>query len=136
MSLTSAQRSFLEEPRFTVLATSFPNGRIQQTVMWYVLRDDEIIMNTAAGRAKERNVRSNQAVSLCWEDGYRFLTISGTVRELIDDPEEALNDILGLARRYNPQATDEDIDQRFSNFRREKRITLVVSIDRVLANGF
>jgi PPOX class probable F420-dependent enzyme len=136
VSLTPEQRAFLEEPRFTVLATLFPSGRIQQTVMWYVLRGDHIIMNTAIGRAKERNVRNNPAISMCWEEGYKFLTIYGTVTELIDEPEEALKDILGLARRYNPDASEADIDRRFTNFRREKRVTLVVSIDEVLANGF
>jgi PPOX class probable F420-dependent enzyme len=134
--LTPDQRSFLEEPRFAVLATSFPDGRIQQTVMWYELRGDNIIMNTAAGRIKERNMRVNPAVSLCWEDGYKFLTINGRVTEVIDEPGQALSDILGLARRYNPGISDDEIDRQFSNFRHEQRITLVVSIDNVIANGF
>jgi PPOX class probable F420-dependent enzyme len=136
VTLSPEIRSFLEEQRFAVLATSFPDGRIQQTVMWYELRGDNIIMNTAVGRVKDRNVKNNPAVSLCWEEGYKFLSINGTVTELIDEPEQALNDILGLARRYNPNATDAEIDQSFSNFRREERITLVVSIDNVVANGF
>lgn len=119
-----------------MLATSFPDGRIQQTVMWYALRGDNLIMNTAVGRIKERNIRANPAISMCWEEGYKFLTINGTVTEMIDEPEEALNDILSLARRYNPDATDDDIDARFSNFRREERVTIVVSIDSVIANGF
>ncbi len=136
MTLTPEQRSFLEEQRFTVLATSFPDGRIQQTVMWYMLRGDTIIMNTAAGRVKDRNIRANPAVSLCWEEHYKFLTINGTVTELIDDPAQALEDIFSLARRYNPDASDDDIDARFSNFRQEERVTIVVSIDSVIANGF
>ncbi len=77
-----------------------------------------------------------QPVSLCWEEGYKFLTINGTVSEMIDEPEEALSDILGLARRYNPNATDDEIDKQFSNFRSEERVTLVVTIDSVIANGF
>lgn len=136
VTLTPEIRSFLEEPRFTVLATSFPDGRIQQTVMWYELRGDHIIMNTAQGRVKERNVRADPRISMCWEDGYKFLTIAGTVAEIVDDRVQALEDILSLARRYNPDASDDDIDRRFSNFRNEQRVTLVVSIDNVIANGF
>jgi len=136
VTLTPEIRSFLDERRFAVLATSFPDGRIQQTVMWYELRGDHIIMNTARGRVKERNVRVNPRISMCWEDDYTFLTIGGTVTEIVDDPERALEDILDLARRYNPDASDEDIDRRYSNFRKEERVTLVVSIDSVLANGF
>lgn len=136
MTLTPEQRAFLEEPRFTVLATSFPDGRIQQTVMWYALRGDTIMMNTAQGRIKDRNIRANPAVSLCWEEGYKFLTISGEVSEVIDDREQALEDIFSLARRYNPAASDDDIDRQFSNFRQEERVTLIVTIDSVIANGF
>ena len=134
--LTSEQLEFLEEPRFAVLATTFPDGRIQQTVMWYALRGDTIMMNTARGRIKDRNIRANPAISLCWEEGYKFLTLSGTVTEMIEDREQALNDIFALARRYNPEATDADIDRSFSNFRQEDRVTLIVSIDSVIANGF
>jgi PPOX class probable F420-dependent enzyme len=129
-------RAFLDEPRFTVLATSFPDGRIQQTVIWYVLRDDQIIMNTATGRVKDRNIRANPRVSLCWEDGYRFLTIEGNVTKLIDDQQQALEDIFAIARRYSPAASDEEIDRRYSNFRRELRTTIVVDIENVIAHGF
>ena len=104
--------------------------------MWYALRGDNIMMNTARGRIKDRNIRANPAISLCWEEGYKFLTIAGTVVEMIDDAEQALNDIFELARRYNPDASDDDIDQSFSNFRTEERVTLIVSIDSVIANGF
>ncbi|MEZ4522337.1 MAG: PPOX class F420-dependent oxidoreductase [Thermomicrobiales bacterium] len=136
MTITPEVRSFLEERRFAVLATSFPDGRIQQTVMWYALRDDQIIMNTARGRVKDQNVRANPQVSLCWEEEYKFVSVNGTVSEIIDDQEQALEDIFAIARRYNPGATDEEIDERFSNFRQEERTTLVVSIDSMITNGF
>ena len=129
-------KTFLDEPRFAVLATTFPDGRIQQTVMWYVLNGDHIVMNTARGRVKDRNIQANPDVSLCWEDGYKFLSINGTVTEAIDDQERAQADIFALARRYNPGASDEEIDKNFSNFRQEERVTLVVKIDSVIANGF
>ncbi|CAN5745605.1 hypothetical protein BH23CHL2_BH23CHL2_35560 [soil metagenome] len=100
------------------------------------LRGDTIIMNTARGRKKERNIRADPRVSLCWEDKYRFVSINGTVTEMIDDPDQALADIFSLARRYNPGVSDEDIDHQFSNFRQEERITIVVSIDSMILNGF
>jgi predicted pyridoxine 5'-phosphate oxidase superfamily flavin-nucleotide-binding protein len=43
-------RTFLEEARFAVLATVNANGSPQQTVMWYELRGDTIVMNTRRGR--------------------------------------------------------------------------------------
>ena len=132
MVLTNEMRAFMEEPRFAVLATTMPDGRIQQTVMWYELRDNTIIMNTKAGRVKHQNVHREPRVSVCLEDGYRYMAIDGRVQETIDDQEIAQADILGLARRYHPHRPDEEN----SFFKREQRETLVISIDKVLANGF
>jgi len=136
VKLTEELRAFLEEPRFPVLATSYPDGRIQQTVIWYALDGDRIILNTATGRVKDRNIRNNPHISLCWEDGYRWITIEGTVSEIIDDQERAVADIFALARRYHPAASDDEIDRRYANFRRELRTTYVVDIDRVISHNF
>jgi PPOX class probable F420-dependent enzyme len=131
MKLTDAVRQFLEERRFAVLATINPDGSPQQTVMWYQLRGDIIMMNTLAGRLKDLNVRRDPRVSICLEDGYRYLSINGHV-QIIDDPDTAQADIYALARRYNPDFKDGD----YADFATQERLTLLLSIDRVIANGF
>jgi PPOX class probable F420-dependent enzyme len=131
MKLTDAVRQFLEERRFAVLATINPDGSPQQTVMWYQLRGDIIMMNTLAGRLKDLNVRRDPRVSICLEDGYRYLSINGQV-QIIDDPDTAQADIYALARRYNPDFKDGD----YADFATQERLTLLLSIDRVIANGF
>jgi PPOX class probable F420-dependent enzyme len=132
MTLTDAQRAFLEEPRFAVLATTMEDGRIQQTVMWYELRGDQIMMNTVPGRVKERNISRDPRVSVCVEDGYKFVTIQGRVVETIDDQDIAREDIVALARRYQPDAPESARDV----FRQQERQTILISIDHVIANGF
>lgn len=132
MALSDAHRAFLEEPRFAVLATAMPDGRIQQSVMWYELRGDTIMMNTLAGRVKLNNVQRDPRISLCLEDGYRYLTIQGRVTDIVDDQETAQADILALARRYHPHRPDE----AHSEFTKQQRETLIISIDNVVANGF
>src|SRR5690242_1955254 len=82
--LSEDLRRFLEEPRFAVVATINPDGMPQQTVVWYGLRGDEILMNTARGRRKERNLRRDPRLSLAVEDGYRYAAIAGIAR-LVDD---------------------------------------------------
>ena len=77
--LTDAMREFLQERRFAVLATINTDGTAQQTVMWYELRGDTIMMNTTNDRVKDANVRRDPRISICVEDGYRYLTISGSV---------------------------------------------------------
>ena len=132
MTLTDAQRAFLEEPRFAVLATTMEDGRIQQTVMWYELRGDQIMMNTVPGRVKERNISRDPRVSVCVEDGYKFVTIQGRVVETIDDQDIAREDIVALARRYQPDAPESARDV----LRQQERQTILISIDHVIANGF
>ncbi len=132
MALTDAQRAFLEEPRFAVLATSMEDGRIQQTVMWYELRDNQIMMNTVPGRVKEKNISRDPRVSICLEEGYKFLTIQGRVVETIDDQEVAVEDIVSLGRRYQPDQPESAHD----HFRTQERQTILISIDKVIANGF
>jgi PPOX class probable F420-dependent enzyme len=132
MGLTDAARAFLAEPRFAVLATNMPDGRIQQTVMWYDMRGENIVMNTLAGRIKQKNVQRDPRVSICLEDGYRYLSIQGRVIETIDDREIAVEDILSLARRYHPHRPESAHD----GFRTQERETLIISIDNVIENGF
>src|SRR5688500_16573049 len=43
--LTPAIRAFLEEKRFAVLASVAVGVAPQQTVMWYLLEDDYVLMN-------------------------------------------------------------------------------------------
>ena len=133
MVLTDDQCAFLEEPRFAVLATGMPDGSIQQTVMWYKLRDDNtIMMNTKAGRVKHQNVHRDPRVSVCYEDGYRYLTIQGRVIETVDEQDVAHEDIISLARRYHPHRPESE----HQHFRSEQRESLIISIDSVIANGF
>jgi PPOX class probable F420-dependent enzyme len=129
--LSDAVRRFLEEPRFAVLATINPDGTAQQTVMWYELRSDGIMMNTVSGRRKHRNIRRDPRVSICIEDGYRYVSIDGTVT-IDDDVERGQEGIYALARRYHPGTTDDD----FPVYRTQQRLTLFISIDKIVTNGF
>lgn len=130
--LDAKVRDFLDEQRFAVLATINKNGAPQQTVMWYELQDDRIMMNTAEGRVKAGNLRRDPRVSICVEDGYRFVTITGRI-ELNEDREQALADIHSLAVRYHGQSKADDM---MDGFRKDTRVTLYMSIDNVVTNGF
>lgn len=130
--LTEKARAFLNEPRFAVLATLNPDGTIQQTVMWYALDGDKIVMNTAAGRKKHLNLQRNPHASICVEDDQDFVTISGALR-IVEDAEDGQRTAAFMARRYRSQ---EDAQQVIDNqFSREPRLTLELSMDRVIING-
>ena len=126
-------RAFLEERRFAVLGTLNANGTIQQTVMWYELRGDHVMMNTRRGRVKDRNMLRDPRVSLCVEDEARFVTITGRV-EFVEDPATAQADIKALAIRYDGTARAEE--QVRTAFSKQERVTLLLPIERVIAHGF
>ena len=124
--LSDKVRAFLEEPRYAVLATLNEDGSIQQTVMWYQLRGDHVMMNTRRGRVKDRNMLRDRRVSLCVEDEYRYVTIAGEIT-LIEDQATAQADIKALAVRYNgPEKGEEQARTLFS---KQERITILLPID-------
>ena len=131
--LSPQVRAFLQEPRFAVLATLNPDGTPQQTVIWYELRGDEIVMNTARGRLKERNLRRDPRLSLCLEDGYRYVSIRGTA-SLLDDQPAAQEDIRRLAILYHGEERGDEMSREL--FSREERVTILVRLEDVLADGF
>ena len=100
--------------RYPVLAVLTTDGTPSQSVMWFELdRDqpDTILMNTKVGRAKDRYLRRDPRVSLCFEEGLTWVALRGRV-ELDDDRERALADIQRLAVRYGDDPHDFDGQQR------------------------
>lgn len=132
MPLNEAARNFLDEKRFTVLATIEEDGLPQQTVMWYELRGDTIVMNTKAGRAKDRFLRRDPRASICVEDGERYVTIAGRIT-MIEDESVAQEDIRRLAIRYD--GAEEGNRQAREVFSKQQRITLHLSMDKLITRG-
>ena len=129
--LTTAMRDFLNERRFAVLATINADGTAQQTVMWFELRGNTIMMNTSNDRVKNSNLQRDPRISICIEDDYRFLTIRGTAT-LNDDHETSQSDIYALARRYNPDFKEGD----YPAFKTQQRVSILLPIEKFVANGF
>ncbi len=101
-------------------------------VLWYELIEDQVLLNTASGRIKDRNIRRDPRLSLCVEDGYRFVTLEG-VAEIVDDQAVAQADIARLAVRYHGPAKGAEMAKQF---RTQKRVTWRMSIRNVIARGF
>ena len=131
--LSDSVRDFLNERRFAVLATSNPDGTVQQSVMWYLLEGDTIVMNTAKGRVKFRNMDRSNRISLCVEEGLRYVTLTGEV-SFNDDQEVAQADIQRIGRRYD---SEEDVrEEHEQNWKHQQRVTLTMPIDHVVTHGF
>ncbi|MDQ3694136.1 MAG: PPOX class F420-dependent oxidoreductase [Chloroflexota bacterium] len=131
--MADEMRRFLEEPRFAVLATLNADGSPQQTVMWFCLDGGEIVMNTKRGRKKDRNMERDPRISVCVEDGDRYLTLTGALT-IDEDPARGQDGIRRLAERYvGPEQAAEQVASLYS---RQKRVTLRMRIESVDAHGF
>ena len=130
VELSEKARAYLREKRFAVLATLNKDGMPQLTTMWYLLEDDgTILMNTKVGRAKERNMRRDPRISICVENDYTYVTLSGKV-EMIDDPEIAQRDIFRLSSRYHGE--EKAKRQMENQFSKEQRVTLRLKPERII----
>jgi PPOX class probable F420-dependent enzyme len=126
--LTDEVREFLAERRFAVAATINPDGTPQQSVMWYDLRGDMIMMNTLVGRQKEKNLKRDTRISFCVEDEYNYVTITGTAT-LDYDPDRSQADIFALAVRYQGEEGGERMAR--NTFRKQERVTIYLEIEKV-----
>jgi len=131
-ALTAAVRAFLAEPRYAVLATIGASGTPHLTAIWYELEEDSVLMNTAAGRVKHRNLQRDPRASICIVDGERYVTLSG-LATLIDDQAQAQADDLRLARRYDGPELAAERDPAIAL---QQRVTIRMTISRAHARGF
>lgn len=116
--LSPRAQLFLRPARFATLATVNPDGSPHQTVVWYLLRDGEIIINSLVGRRWPANLRRDPRLSLVVEDGLEYVAISATAQE-DPDAETAQADIAAMARRYeSPLDAERLIETRFRPQRR------------------
>lgn len=133
MELREDVRAFLDEIRFGVLGTVNAGGSPQQTVMWYELRGDQVMMNTLRGRRKDRNLLRDPRASLCVEEGQRYVTLEGSI-DIVADATIALSDITALAKRYEGEVEGARMGREV--FAPQERVSLLMTISRVDAHGF
>jgi len=91
----------LQKPCFANLATLMPDGRPQVTPVWCDFDGTYVVVNSAKGRQKDRNMRRDNRVALSIMDlqnPYRYLEIRGTVDEITEDG--ARDHIDKMAKKY------------------------------------
>jgi len=99
-TLTDKQRKFLEQPFVGTLTTLRQDGSPHSTIVWVDTDTDEVLFNTAAGRAKERHLRRDPRVSLLVvdpDDTYRWLSVSGDAELTTEGADEQIDK---LAKKY------------------------------------
>jgi PPOX class probable F420-dependent enzyme len=125
-------REMLErEGIFGTLATISPDGTPLQAVVWFLLRGDTLVVNSKVGRAWPANLLRDPRCSLLVEDGYDWVSVSGRVEAVTDQPT-AQADIAEMARRYHRR--DPDTAERMIRrvFQPQTRVSFVLHPERVV----
>jgi PPOX class probable F420-dependent enzyme len=76
-----------DKKAFGHLATIMPDGTPQVTPVWVDYDGKHVRFNSARGRVKDKNVRSNAQVAISMQDPdnpYRYLEIRGRVVEITE----------------------------------------------------
>ena len=95
-------QAMLKAKTFWHLATIGPSGAPQSTPIWADTDGTNVIVNTALGRAKDRNMRADGRVALSafdFSNPYGFVEIQGHVIEIIDG-QPAEDGIDDLSEKY------------------------------------
>ncbi len=105
VSLPEDYLDLFEKRSFAHLATLMPSGSPQVTPVWVDYDGTHVLVNSARGRQKDRNMRNRPQVALCIADPdnpYRYLAVRGTVVAVTE--EGATEHIDQLAGRYTGRA--------------------------------
>jgi PPOX class probable F420-dependent enzyme len=90
-----------DKKAFAHVATLMPDGTPQVTPVWVDYDGTHIIINSARGRQKDKNLRRSPNVSLSIQDPanpYRYLEVRGPVVEITE--EGADEHIDKMAKKY------------------------------------
>jgi PPOX class probable F420-dependent enzyme len=88
-----------EKKAFVYLATLMHDGTPQVTPVWFNTDGEYILINSAAGRVKDKNMRARPNVALCIanpSDPYHYLQIHGKVVEYTTEGADAHIDALAF----------------------------------------
>ncbi len=91
----------LKKPAFASLATLMPSGAPQVTPVWVDYDGKHLIVNSAKGRQKDKNLRRDPRVALALidpENPYRYVEIRGKVIEVTE--QGARDHIDKMSKKY------------------------------------
>jgi PPOX class probable F420-dependent enzyme len=100
-TLSEAQRAFIHDNPYTAVLTDLrADGSPHSTVVWIDIDNDDLVFNTAIGRAKELHVREDPRVSVIVVDpsnAYRWVAITGRAELETEGAREMID---RLSRKY------------------------------------
>jgi PPOX class probable F420-dependent enzyme len=100
-TIPATHMDLFQKPAFASLATLNSDGSPQVTPVWFDFDGTNVLVNTARGRVKHRNLQRNPRVAISIVDPdnpYRHIAIQGRVREMTEQGADAHID--KMAKKY------------------------------------
>lgn len=100
-TLSDKAKALIDRPVLATLVTLEPGGAPQATPLWIETDGEDLLVNTAKGRVKARNMENDPRVAVTVidpDDPYNVVALRGTVIEMTNDGADAHID--RLAHKY------------------------------------
>lgn len=104
--LTAVDLALLRGRNYAQFVTLYADGSPHVTPVWVDATETDVLVNTAAGRVKDRNVLRDPRVAVAlmrFDDPHSWLSVSGVVEARVTG-EEAESHIGTLSRRYDGES--------------------------------
>ena len=126
-------REFIREHHRAVIATRRSDGAPQMSIVAAnVDNEGRVIVSTRETAVKARNLRRDPRMSLCIEDGARYVTLEGRA-ELIEDRTRQEHEVNALiAPRYIGQRLG---SSRWTVIQGSDRVGIRMHVEKVDARG-
>ena len=125
-TLSEGVKKLFREPNYGHMATLMPDGSPQVSPVWVDVDGNRILVNTAEGRVKPRNIRRDARVAISihnQDNPYSAAFVRGRVVEITHEGADELID--KLAKKYLGQDTYPYRQQG------EQRVILVIEPEHV-----
>ncbi len=101
VSIPEKFKDLFDKPVVVSLVTVMPDGQPQATPVWAIYDGTHVIVNTARGRQKDKNMHKNARVTVLAidpENPYHWVEVRGKIAE--ETEEGAIDVINALSMKY------------------------------------
>jgi PPOX class probable F420-dependent enzyme len=119
-----------QKKAFGSLSTLMPDGSPQTSPVWIDYQNGDLVVNSAEGRQKDKNIRRDPRVAVAVidpENPYRYLEVRGRVHEITNQGADAHID--KMAKKYLGQ------DKYPYAQPGEKRVLYKIKVEKTHAMG-
>lgn len=124
--LPASVRAFLAGSHCATIATVDPDGSPHQAVIWYLVEDDTLVVNSRADRHWPANLERERRAAVAvvdLSDPLRWVGLTGDVVGTVGGAR-AQADIAAMARIFDPT----EADRLIRDFERQERVSFRLRI--------